>query len=90
MSEVTMPNQPLYKDCHDRIRFVGNPLVEYLLNYGGIDMNRLSIWCQENDIDPEFQSQFAQLIGYSLDGWGGLSYVTDGKWGSVEGVTDNE
>lgn len=84
MSGIKMPNQPLYKDEHGRARFVHNPLVEYMLEEGSIDMNKLARWCGENQIDPEYQAQFAQLIGYSLDGWGTLSYVTDEKWASVE------
>ena len=80
MSDVKMPNQPLYKDNHGKIRFVGNPIVEYMLEEGNIDMNKLARWGIENDIDPEYKAQFAQLIGYSLDGWGMLSYVTDEKW----------
>ena len=84
MSKVIQPNQPLVKDEHGRIRFQKNPLVEHLLDAGCLDLNYLSIWCQENNIDPEHEAQFAQLIGYSFDCWGTLSYVTDEKWRSVD------
>lgn len=80
---IKLPNQPLHLDQNGVERFVANPIVEYLLKSGGIDMNRIAIWCIENDINFEFKAQFAQLIGYSLDGWGTLSYVTDDKWDSV-------
>lgn len=78
-----MPNQPLHKDQHGCLRFVTNPIVEHLLDAGGLDLNYLAIWCHQNNIDIEYQAQFAQLIGYSLRGWSTLSYVTDEKCESV-------
>lgn len=73
MSEVENPIQPLIKDCHGKIRFKANKVVEFLLDNGGIDMNKLA--CE--DFTNNDREQFAQLIGYSLDGYGTLSYVTD-------------
>ena len=32
----------------------------------------------------EDREQFAQLIGYSVSGFGDLSYVSDETWGMVE------
>lgn len=90
MTKIKMPNQPLAIDSHGRVRFAENPIVEYMLEAGSIDMNKLARWCGENEIDPEYQAQFAQLIGYSLDGWGTLSYVTDEKWDSVEEIGDED
>ena len=67
------PIQPLYVDRHGRTRFKRNAIVEALLDCGPLDMNGLAILPFEaND-----REQFAQLIGYSLDGFGELSYVTD-------------
>ena len=54
-------------------RFVPNPIVEYLLKHGGINLNELA--CK--GFDNEDFEQFAQLIGYSVSGFGGLSYVSD-------------
>ena len=84
MSTIKLPNQPLCKDEGGVVRFLKNPIVEHLLDSGGLDLNYLAMWCFEHNIDKEYEAQFAQLIGYSLDGWGTLSYVSDEKWGSVE------
>jgi hypothetical protein len=67
------PIQPIVRDSHGTVRFKENAIVRYLLDNGGIDMNKLATlpFCQ-ND-----REQFAQLIGYSLSGFGDLSYVSD-------------
>lgn len=77
------PVQPKITDEHGVLRFEKNPIVEYLRDNSGIDMNKIAIWCHENDIDPKYQQQFAQLIGYSVRGYGTLSYVTDENWEKV-------
>lgn len=77
------PVQPKVMDECGVLRFEKNPIVEYLLDNGGIDMNKIAIWCHENDIDPKYSQQFAQLIGYSVRGYGTLSYVTDENWEEV-------
>ena len=40
-------------------------------------MNSLAVWCHTANIPNEDRAQFAQLIGYSVSGWGDLSYVAD-------------
>lgn len=65
------------------LRFEKNPIVEMLLDNGGIDMNKIAIWCIEHNIEDKYQQQFAQLIGYSVSGYGTLSYVTDENWEEV-------
>lgn len=67
------PIQPLEPDKNGRMRFKKNAIVEFLLDKGPFDMNVLA----GKDFPQEDWVQFAQLIGYSLDGFGELSYVTD-------------
>lgn len=67
------PIQPLEYDKHGTLRFKENAIVTYLLNTGGSDMNKLAMMPFSN----EDREQFAQLIGYSLGGFGELSYVSD-------------
>ena len=65
--------QPLLKDKHGVERFKENKIVSFLLDNGGFDMNSLAcIEFTQND-----REHFAQLIGYSLNGFGMLSYVSD-------------
>lgn len=54
-------------------RFVANEVVRYLLDHGGIDLNDIA----RKGFPPEDEEQFAQLIGYSVSGFGSLSYVSD-------------
>lgn len=65
------PIQPLETDEQHSFRFKQNKIVSYLLDNGGIDMNALAML----DFSVEDREQFAQLIGYSLSGFGELSYV---------------
>ena len=64
------------RDTNGVIRFRANPLVQFILDHGNIDMNRLAIEATQNKWSDADQAQFAQLIGYSVSGWGSLSYVT--------------
>ncbi|MBZ9574589.1 hypothetical protein [Modicisalibacter sp. MOD 31.J] len=74
--EVRYPMQPIGLDPHGRPRFEPNPIVDYLACTVS-DLNHLAVWCAENAVDPKYQEQLAQLIGYSVDGYGTLSYVSD-------------
>lgn len=66
------PMQPVVFADGGVIRFQRNVLVTHLLDAGGIDMNQLAlIPCPRSD-----REQFAQLIGYSVSGFNGLSYVS--------------
>jgi hypothetical protein len=57
-------------------RFQANPIVRYLLDSGDVDMNKLATM----PFSDEDHAHFAQLIGYSVSGWGDLSYVSDAIW----------
>lgn len=67
------PMQPLLVDGEGVLRFKENRIVRHLLDAGPLDLNALAAL----DFDPEDWRQFAQLIGYSLDGWASLPYVDD-------------
>lgn len=72
------PVQPI-KDY----RFVSNKIVEHLLEHGqktGCGLNELACI----DFPQEDREQFAQLIGYSLSGYGDLSYVSDDSYETAE------
>ena len=66
-------------------RFVKNKIVVYLLDNGGIDLNELAML----PFDNEDREQFAQLIGYSLSGYGQLSYVTDASYDKAQALQEN-
>jgi len=70
---VKHPTQPLDLDEHGTLRFKANAIVRFLLDAGPFDMNQLALMT----FSQEDREQFAQLIGYSLGGFGELSYVSD-------------
>jgi len=74
------PMQEIVKDDQGTMKFRSNEIVRYLLDHGGIDMNALAML----DFPDEDHMQFAQLIGYSVGGYGELSYVTDESYDAAE------
>lgn len=72
MKKAKHPQQPII-EVEGIIRFKENKIVSYLLDNGGIDMNKLAIL----PFSKEDRIQFAQLIGYSVSGFSNLSYVSN-------------
>lgn len=70
---VKNPTQPLVTDHLEVVRFKANEIVRYLLDAGPFDLNDLALMPFSNDD----RRQFAQLIGYSVDGYADLSYVQE-------------
>ncbi len=68
--ESKHPIQPLAYDEKGVLRFKANAIVQYLLDNGGIDLNKIACL----PFSKEDRQQFAQLIGYSLSGYSTLSY----------------
>lgn len=67
-----MKNIKVVIDDKNVARFKENKIVSFLLENGGFDMNKLA----RMRFSDEDQMQFAQLIGYSVSGYGDLPYVS--------------
>lgn len=80
------PIQPIVKDDNGVLRFKSNAIVEYLLHHGTTDLNDLA----RLDFPKEDRQQFSQLIGYSLSGYGELSYVDDETYMTAEAMAEQE
>lgn len=65
------PIQPIERDSQGTVRFRVNKIVRFLLDNGEFDLNDLA----RRDFPDEDWEQFAQLIGYSVSGFGDLSYA---------------
>lgn len=76
------PIQPIVTDSNGVLRFKENAIVRYLLDQGGIDLNQLAIL----EFSRDDRVQFAQLIGYSLSGFGMLSYVDDETYNAADAM----
>lgn len=77
------PTQPVYEDSQGVYRFKKNAIVDWLLEEGGkhgLDLNRIA----REDFTRDDRIQFAQLIGYSVYGWGTLGYVDDATYSVVQ------
>ncbi|MNH65307.1 hypothetical protein D3C73_173140 [compost metagenome] len=70
------PMQPVGVDAHGVHRFLENRIVRDLLDFAqprGYGLNEIAC----GHYSPAEHRQVAQLIGYSVDGYGTLSYVND-------------
>lgn len=75
LAKLEHPNQPLGLDKHGVLRFKSNAIVKEVLDFAsskGFDMNTIAAHVHSDDD----RRQFAQLIGYSLNGYSELSYVS--------------
>jgi hypothetical protein len=78
------PMQPVIVD-HDGVhRFKPNAIVRFLLDAGPYDLNKLALmrW------DDEDREQLAQLIGYSVSGFGELGYVSDKAYAAASAESE--
>ena len=80
------PIQPLALDEHETLRFKGNAIVRHILDFGGLDLNYIG----RKNFTREDHVQFAQLIGYSLSGFGELSYVSDEDYKAAEAMYEDK
>jgi len=74
------PIQPLANDKQGVLRFKPNKIVEFLAEGKLNELARM-------DFPQEDWEQLAQLIGYSLAGYGSLSYVTDETYATAEAMS---
>lgn len=79
--------QPTVTDINKIVRFKENKIVTYLLDsHPSVDMNAIA----RGDFTQDDRQHFAQLIGYSVSGWGGLSYVDDDTYRAVEAMMEGQ
>ena len=67
------PMQPIYLTKDREARFKPNAIVRFILDHGGINLNMIG----DMRFSKDDQMQFAQLIGYSVEGYGNLDYVSN-------------
>jgi hypothetical protein len=70
------PMQPVERDADGVSRFKANKIVRFLVDWAaprGMSLHDLAML----PFDAADRAQLAQLIGYSVDGYSELSYVSD-------------
>ena len=78
-NNIKMPLQPIIDG-----RFVPNRIVELLLETSTLNLNNIAFM----DFTNQERMQLAQLIGYSLSGFGDLNYVDDETYETAEVLND--
>lgn len=63
--------QPIILDKHKTARFKANAIIEYLFETRKLDLNEIA--CMPFKVED--REQIAQLLGYSVSGFGDLSYA---------------
>ena len=74
MKEPEHPTQPIVLDEYGTTRFKANKVVRFLYDWAtqrGMGLNTLALM----DFTDEDREQFAQLLGYSVSGFGELPYA---------------
>jgi hypothetical protein len=87
------PIQPIAPDAQGVLRFKENAIVRHLLDWAkprGMGLNEIAAM----EFSQDDQEQFWQLIGYSLRGYGDLSFISDETYNAArvmvdEGPTDS-
>jgi hypothetical protein len=70
------PMQPLVVDASGTVRFRSNAIVRWLSESGRLDLNEIA----PRPFGDDDRRQVAQLLGYSVGGFGELSYVDDASY----------
>jgi hypothetical protein len=66
------PMQPIFLDQFGVARFKANAIICWLFETGRMDLNQIAVM----GFGDEDRMQIAQLLGYSVSGYGDLSYVS--------------
>lgn len=82
---MSHPMQPVYIDEDGIARFKQNKIVRWLLDAGPFDLNMIAV----TPFEQEDREQFAQLIGYSVSGFGELPYVSSDVYAEADRQRDN-
>ena len=85
---IKNPIQPIVTTASGVVRFKENAIVRHLLDWAterGMGLNELAVM----DFTKDDRQQLAQLIGYSLSGYGSLDYVDDDSYCAARAMFDD-
>jgi hypothetical protein len=68
---MKQPMQPIYRAKDGVVRFRENKIIAHLFESGKLDLNALAVM----DFPADDRMQIAMQIGYSVSGFGDLSYA---------------
>ena len=70
------PMQPIMLASDGVIRFKQNAIIDWLFETRKLDLNEVAVLAAQGKFNSEDQMQIAQLLGYSVSGYGDLSYAS--------------
>jgi hypothetical protein len=89
-SDYRQPRQPIGFAEDGVIRFKENKIISWMLEMGGagkkFDLNDIAIKRHTGEFSTEDMVQLDQLIGYSVSGFGDLSYVPEEEVVECDGI----
>lgn len=91
-ADMAHPMQPVGWDGKGVIRFKRNAIVDAVMDdcreRGGLDLNKIAVKVALREFKNEDMVQLAQLIGYSVSGFGDLNYVPEDALDVAEAEAD--
>jgi hypothetical protein len=78
------PMQPIIRAEDDVIRFQENAIIRWLCDSGRLNLNDIATL----PFDNEDRMQLAQLLGYSVSGFGDLSYADPNVVAAADAVAE--
>ena len=84
MTSTAHPMQPVEFDANGVARFKSNAIIEHLFDTGALNLNDLAVL----DFSDADRMQIAQLLGYSVSGFGDLSYASDDIVAAADAAVD--
>jgi len=77
--------QPIVVAKDGAIRFLENRIIRDLLETSSLCLNKIAV----RDYTDDERMQLAQLIGYSVSGYGELSYVSDESYSKADDIRES-
>jgi len=84
------PMQPIEWASDGVIRFKRNAIIDWLFNTGRLDLNEIGALAGNgaHGFTKGDQMQLAQLLGYSVSGFGDLSYASSGAVAKADAIAN--
>jgi hypothetical protein len=80
--------QPVYLDDHNVIRFKANAIIDRLFREQLFDLNSIGYAVATRAVPIEDAEQFWQQLGYSVSGYGDLSFIRPSTLAEADRQTD--
>lgn len=77
--------QPVVVDSAGVVRFLPNKIIQWLFDTGKMNLNEIA---RNQEFHERDHMQIAQLLGYSVSGYGDLSYASEDSVITADALAD--